>query len=173
MAYAWTTESQPHFDRENINVLTNWPKTNARKVPSLISTSPSTKKGCRQWGFDIDDSSVVIKAVKLELDRKGRLEELKLLVRTLKGLAALDYNDNHAVRNDIPTYLVKDDVEIVKSYLAKVADTLLVEIASVHGSRVAETVYIDLIVTHPAVSLVSCLLGVGFHTRVACLLAVL
>ncbi|KAH7625276.1 hypothetical protein B0T09DRAFT_352661 [Sordaria sp. MPI-SDFR-AT-0083] len=135
---------------DDIRVLQGWPTHESEKVPSEISYSPSPK-GCRQWGYDIDDNSRVLKWTKLELeDTRNRSAELKTLAETLLGLQLLDLSEDAVIKNDIPRHLAKEPEDIVKDYLDEIAEQTLEEIQTQVGRRVADNIPIDMVITHPA-----------------------
>ncbi|EAA33990.2 hypothetical protein GE21DRAFT_3741 [Neurospora crassa] len=135
---------------DDIRVLQGWPTHESEKVPSEISYSPSPK-GCRQWGYDIDDNSRVLKWTKLELEEtRGRSAELRTLAETLWGMRLLDLSEDAVIRNDIPRHLAKEPEDIVKDYLDNIAEQTLEEICTQVGRRVADNIPIDMVITHPA-----------------------
>lgn len=137
---------------DDIRVLQGWPTHESEKVPSEISYSPSPK-GCRQWGYDIDDNSRVLKWTKLELEEtRSRSAELRTLAETLWGMQLLDLSEDAVIRNDIPRHLAKEPEDIVKDYLDNIAEQTLEEICTQVGRRVADNIPIDMVITHPAVS---------------------
>ena len=137
---------------DDIRVLQGWPTHESEKVPSEISYSPSPK-GCKQWGYDIDDNSRVLKWTKLELqETTNRFAELRTLAETLLGLQLLDLSEEAVIRNDIPRHLAKEPEDIVRDYLSEIAEQTLEEICTQVGRRVADNIPIDMVITHPAVS---------------------
>ncbi|KAM7212824.1 hypothetical protein V8F06_011812 [Rhypophila decipiens] len=143
-------EADPESLAEDIRVLQGWPTHESEKVPSEISYSPSPK-GCRQWGYDIDDHSRVLKWTKLELEEtRDRSAELRTLAETLYGLRLMDLSESKVIENDIPRHLAKEPEDIVKDYLDLIADQTLDEILNNVGRHVPENIPIDMIITHPA-----------------------
>ncbi|KAK3396747.1 hypothetical protein B0T20DRAFT_355975 [Sordaria brevicollis] len=135
---------------DDIRVLQGWPTHESEKVPSEISYSPSPK-GCRQWGYDIDDNSRVLKWTKLELEEiRNRSAELTTLAETLWGMRLLDLSEEAVIRNDIPRHLAKEPEDIVKDYLDHIAEQTLEEIQTQVGRKVADNIPIDMVITHPA-----------------------
>ncbi|KAK3315478.1 hypothetical protein B0H66DRAFT_577277 [Apodospora peruviana] len=143
-------EADPDSLADDIRVLQAWPTHESQKVPSEISYSPSPK-GCRQWGYDIDDNSRVLKWTKLELEEtRDRSAELRTLAETLYGLRLMDLSETEIIKNNIPRHLAKEPEDIVKDYLDFVSEQTLDEIVNNVGRHVPENIPIDMIVTHPA-----------------------
>jgi len=134
-------------------VMTSWPGKTGQKVPSLISFS-RTPKGLKQFGHDIDDQSEVVKWTKLDLDPNPVSDHLRLLENTTKGLKLLTAfyrKDKPAMERDIPFHIAKDSTEIVQNFLEKVVRAWKAQLEEgVLGHNP-----IDIVVTHPAVSLTS------------------
>ncbi|KAK0665366.1 putative heat shock protein family 70 protein [Cercophora samala] len=137
---------------EDIKVITAWPpKEEQEKVPSQLSYSV-TPKGCEQYGYDIDDNSLVLKKTKIQLEAMGtRLDELRTLSELLKELRDLDLSEEEVIENGIPEHLAKEPEEIVKDYLDEIAQKTEKVINSDVGRHVLSNVAIDLVVTHPAI----------------------
>ncbi|KAK4678703.1 hypothetical protein QC764_310090 [Podospora pseudoanserina] len=137
---------------EDIKVITAWPpKEEQEKVPSQLSYSV-TPKGCAQYGYDIDDNSLVLKKTKIQLEAMGtRLDELRTLSELLKELRDLDLSEEEVIENGIPEHLAKEPEEIVKDYLNEVAEKTEKIITTELGRHVLSNVAIDLAVTHPAI----------------------
>ncbi|KAK0737288.1 hypothetical protein B0T21DRAFT_287289 [Apiosordaria backusii] len=137
---------------EDIKVITAWPpKEEQEKVPSQLSYSV-TPKGCEQYGYDIDDNSLVLKKTKIQLEAMGsRLEELRTLSELLKELRDLDLSEEEVIENGIPEHLAKEPEEIVKDYLDEIAEKTHKVINTDLGRHVLSNVAIDLVVTHPAI----------------------
>jgi hypothetical protein len=92
---------------------------------------------------------------KLDLEQtKNRTQELAILCEIFYDVALMDFNDEAVINNDIPRHLAKEAEDIVRDYLDEIAETTCDEITSTLGHHVPERIPIDLIVTHPAVSLV-------------------
>ncbi|KAK4197073.1 putative heat shock protein family 70 protein [Triangularia verruculosa] len=137
---------------EDIKVITAWPpKEEQEKVPSQLSYSV-TPKGCEQYGYDIDDNSLVLKKTKIQLEAMGtRIDELRTLSELLKELRDLDLSQEEVIENGIPEHLAKEPEEIVKDYLDQIAEKTEKVINSDVGRHVLSNVPIDLVVTHPAI----------------------
>jgi hypothetical protein len=139
----------------DLTVFRNWPGTNAQKVPSAYSYSrTSVERKCRQWGYSIDDDSQVMRWTKLELEPRTTVKELEVLRELLKGLDLVNKlraNDNAASTNDIPQHISRDAGDIVREYLGKVAKEWYLYIRG-QGKYTLDTVPLDIVVTHPAVS---------------------
>ncbi|KAK4178783.1 putative heat shock protein family 70 protein [Triangularia setosa] len=137
---------------EDIKVITAWPpKEEQEKVPSQLSYSV-TPKGCEQYGYDIDDNSLVLKKTKIQLEAMGsRLDELRTLSELLKELRDLDLSEEEVIENGIPEHLAKEPEEIVKDYLDEIAEKTEKVINSDLGRHVLSNVAIDMVVTHPAI----------------------
>jgi len=86
---------------------------------------------------------------------RDRSAELRTLAETLYGLRLMDLSESKVIDNDIPRHLAKEPEDIIKDYLDNIADQTLDEIINHVGRHVPENIPIDMIVTHPAVSLMS------------------
>jgi hypothetical protein len=136
-------------------------------VPSLVSYSrtPNVRK---QFGHDIDDQSEVVKWTKLDLDPKPATDHLRQLENTTKGLKLVQalYRDKPALERDIPYHISKDTTEIVRHFLEQVVRAWKDQIKESADGALG-VIPIDIVVTHPAVSLATdqilYLVGQGFR----------
>lgn len=120
-------------------------------MPSQVSYS-LTPKGCKQWGYDIDDNSLVLKRTKIQLEEvRERVEELRTLGELINRLRLLNLTRDEVRKNGVPKHLAKEPEAIVKDYLDKIADMTAKEISEHIGKKVLENIVIDLTVTHPAI----------------------
>jgi hypothetical protein len=105
---------------------------------------------------------------KLELEPRTTTRELDVLRELVRGLDLiknLQSDDNAAFTNDIPRHLAKDAEDIVMDYLGEVAREWYAYMKS-QGRHTLDTVPLDIIVTHPAVCLPSCLMVENFVSHV-------
>ncbi|KAK4186242.1 putative heat shock protein family 70 protein [Podospora australis] len=137
---------------DNIKVIQDWPPREVKdKVPSQYSYS-LTPKGCQQWGYDIDDNSLVLKETKIQLEHVGdRISELRVLGGLLEQLRLLDLSKEEVTKNGIPKHLGKEPEDIVKDYLDNIAEKAHAEIQEKIGRHVLSNIPMDLVVTHPAI----------------------
>ena len=121
-------------------------------MPSQHSYS-NTPRGCQQWGHDIDDNSLVLKRTKIQLEEvQSRISELRNLSEMLYQLRLLDLSQHAVRKHGIPKHLAKEPEDIVKDYLDYIAERTLLELTTRVGRQVPHKIPIDLVVTHPAVS---------------------
>ena len=133
-------------------ISTNWPKGNSDKVPSEISYSPADNRES-QWGYDMSSGALKLVWTKLELDQQERPDELRMILKALRGMKNLDkrYIEES---NGLPSYPSKDSVDIVAEYLSKVREYVIdhppAKFKEAYSAYVS-TLPIDLVVTVPAV----------------------
>lgn len=146
-------ESELESLSDEIRVVHSWPPNQTSdKVPSQHSYS-NTPKGCQQWGYDIDDNSLVLKRTKIQLEEvRSRHSELRTLSEMLYQLRLLDLSQATVRKKGIPKHLAKEPEDIVKDYLDQIAERTLREITDRVGRHVPSKIPIDMVVTHPAVS---------------------
>jgi hypothetical protein len=146
-------ESELEALSDEIRVVQSWPPNQeSNKVPSQHSYS-NTPKGCQQWGYDIDDNSLVLKRTKIQLEEvRDPLSELHTLSEMLYQLRLLNLSQPAVRKNGIPKHLAKEPEDVVKDYLDYIAEKTLAEIKSRVGKHVPDKIPMDLVVTHPAVS---------------------
>jgi len=160
VAYLPTSHLRKEEDPEtlvgDINVINSWAKREAEKVPSDFSYSPSLVNGCQQWGYDIDEFSRVLRWTKLALEETyDREQELQNLSSLLYEMRLVNLTTSLVLNNDLPRHLSKEPEDILKDYLEQVAEKTYEEIASQVGQRFLEHIPVDIVVTHPAVSICS------------------
>jgi len=143
-------QTPPKF--EEVKVHDDWPRLNSTKVPSLISYS-ATPSGRTQWGHDLEPGSQVMRWMKLQLQTRGRLTELRQLADMVKGLklmAKFRADQDAGANNDVPEHLYLSAEDVVGDMLTKI-------VRKWYESRVGEntvlltTAPLDLIITHPGV----------------------
>lgn len=146
-------ESELEALSDEIRVVQSWPPNQeSNKVPSQHSYS-NTPKGCQQWGYDIDDNSLVLKRTKIQLEEvRSRLSELHTLSEMLYQMRLLNLSRPSVNKNGIPKHLAKEPEDIVRDYLDNIAERTLKEIETRVGRHVPTKIPMDLVVTHPAVS---------------------
>jgi hypothetical protein len=159
LGLAWMqTDGQREPQFSDLILFRDWPTRIESKVPSEVSYSLVTAEAageCKQWGFSIYSRSKVLRWTKLELV-KGRLplEELEALHELVDGLAEVTkLHTEGAETADIPRHLSKSAEDIIEFYLGHVArewqDWVLREM-----KVVLDEVPVDIVVTHPAVSMI-------------------
>ena len=151
---AWIqTTGQDSPSVNDINIFKRWPTQEAKKVPSAYSYSPSANR-CKQWGYSIDDKSLVMRWTKLELEHRTASKELDHLGKLIKGLDLmndLQRDENAGIMNKIPRHLCKSAGDIVGDYLGKVAREWFLYMRSL-GRYTLSNVPLDIVITHPVVS---------------------
>src|SRR6187431_1148701 len=88
---AYATPESDDLPIDQITLLDDWgPRMgNHKKIPSVISFSPSTELDEQQWGIDLSDNAVAMVYTKMELESRSVLSELDLAVRALEGMKNL------------------------------------------------------------------------------------
>jgi len=129
---------------EEIRILEGWPTHESISVPTEISYTPSPK-GCRQWGFDIDDHSRIDKWLRMGLEERSRDQELGALADLIHEATVSDLADS------VPPWLYKSPEQIARDYLRHIAEHVLDELVNNVGRHVPENIPIDLVVSYPSV----------------------
>jgi hypothetical protein len=146
-AWILTTAEPPKIG--DINVVMKWPGGNEPKVPSVLTYSPNSGE---QWGYGIGDNAYVIEWTKLQLERPSRFEALQVLLETLQSAEQLDFGERNAARK-LPRHLGKTPANVMTDYLTCVAEVVRQDIRRSKDEEVLKKFPIDLVITHPAVSL--------------------
>ena len=132
------------------HVLTNWPQKEASKVPSVISYSPSSKR-CKQWGYSIDDDSMVLRWTKLELRPRHTIKELAVLRELLKGLKLVkELQDQDDLERGIPVHVTTKAKGVIRDFIGYIGRYWRENMIS-NGKFVLDEVPLDIVITHPAV----------------------
>ncbi|KAK3312872.1 hypothetical protein B0H66DRAFT_607926 [Apodospora peruviana] len=139
---------EPDKASDDIKVLQSWPSLHSSTVPTKISYTPSSR-GCRQWGYDIDDNSTVQKGLLSGLEEKSREQELDDLVGLVFGAADVDLTES------VPAYLCKGPEQVAKDFLSKLAEFVADKIQISVGRLVLGAVPTDLVVSYPSLWLES------------------
>lgn len=143
---------------DELTVFKHWPGSDNPRVPSAISyspTNPARRKA--QWGWSIDDDSKVLKWTKLELEPQStetELLQLKELTKGLDLLRELRENQLAGTMKDVPQHITKSAEDVVRDFLSKVAREWYKYMKS-QNEYTLENLELDLVITHPAVSLIS------------------
>ncbi|KAI9786203.1 MAG: hypothetical protein M1839_007613 [Geoglossum umbratile] len=151
---AWMqTTGQDNPTIKDLRVFRIWPGRDAPKVPSALSYSTtSSVRRCKQWGYSIDDNSLVMRWTKLELEPRKTDEELDVLRELVKGLDLVNElraNKDAAIMNEIPRHISKDSGDVVKDYLSRVTKEWYLFILG-QGRHTLDQVPLDIVITHPA-----------------------
>lgn len=143
------------FGDDELTVFKHWPGSDAKRVPSLISYSPTDPdKRKAQWGWSIDDESKVLKWTKMELEPQSTEAELAQLKELTKGLDLLrELRENQLSGNitDVPRQITKSAEDVVRDFLSKVAREWYLYMKD-QNAIMLERLDLDLVITHPAVS---------------------
>jgi hypothetical protein len=132
------------------HVLTNWPQKEASKVPSAISYSTSPKK-CKQWGYSIDDDSVVLRWTKLELRPRSTVKELAVLRELLNGLKLMkELQEEDDLGKEIPVHVIRNAKGVIRDFIDRIGRYWRENMIS-NGKFALNEVPLDLVITHPAV----------------------
>ncbi|QDS75662.1 hypothetical protein FKW77_007196 [Venturia effusa] len=154
---AWMhNDGETAITDRGVEVLDTWPRQTNPKVPSAISYDKirSGQPSKAQWGYDIDNTSTVIRWTKSSLGRQKPLTELRALKSLAENLKLV--NDLRVQRNllghtdkDIPPHLSKSAPDIVSDYLSELARCWHSHIVGL-GQFTLEHVPLDIVITHPA-----------------------
>lgn len=137
-----------------IEIVREWPGIDAihddDKVPSQISYDIGANSE-RQWGYDISTDTNRLGLTKLELEDQDKVDELKKILKAVKGLETLDISkiDYH---NGLAVTHSKDPEAIVADYLTKIREHLMGYLKRQYAPAYLALTPIDLVVTVPAVS---------------------
>ncbi|KAK4183947.1 hypothetical protein QBC35DRAFT_477722 [Podospora australis] len=111
------------------------------QIPNRISYSPSAK-GCSQWGYDIDDISVVHDKLRESLEEPDdRLAELAGLL-DLVSTACQRPGGNHL--DALPLQLAKTSEQMATDFLSHVAESIVNEIEQSVGGKALNNIPVDL-----------------------------
>jgi hypothetical protein len=136
----------------DVTVHNEWPRLNSTKVPTTISYS-ATPNGRTQWGHDLEPGSQVMRWMKLELQSRGRLTELRHLADVVKGLklmARFRANENAGAEYDVPEHLTFSAQDIITDVLTRIVRRWY-EVRVGDNTVLLTTAPLDLIITHPGV----------------------
>lgn len=131
----------------------NWPGAGSgtqlqRKVPSEYTYAATSGK---TWGYGIGNSEYVLRWMKLQLRPPSRHDALQILAQNLKDAPLLAKMGQSQDENRLlPIHLIKAPVEVVRDYMAEVADCVLESIKAERDESTLEMHPIDLVITHPA-----------------------
>jgi hypothetical protein len=142
----------------DVNVFLQWPGgSGLQKVPSKISFS-SAPGGKEQWGYSISEESHVLQWTKLELKLQDTTSELRKLKYLMQGHKLLqDYftqaesNDPNALAN-APRHICKSSEDIIREFTGRIAQKWYEYMIDNSRFSLGE-VPLDVVITHPAVSL--------------------
>jgi hypothetical protein len=145
-----TSARIPDFP-EGLNLFQKWPLRDAQKVPSVISFD-YTREGKNQWGYSMDDEAVnVLQWTKLELEPRTTLKELEVMESLLSGLDPVCKLRKGERGTDVPRHITKSEGRVVEEYLRKLAEEWQAYISG-QGGAILANIPLDIVVTHPAVS---------------------
>ncbi|KAK3988974.1 hypothetical protein QBC44DRAFT_381951 [Cladorrhinum sp. PSN332] len=133
-----------------VQIVQQWPPNMISVVvPTQISYS-LTPNGCNQWGYDLDDGSVVNGCLRNGLETKDLKAELQALVELARSFNLTDFGfDNLIQAEGIPTHLYKTPEQMARDFLQPVAKHVYKELLTKIGRRVTENVRIDLAISYP------------------------
>ena len=137
---------------EDIEIITDWGPgmRDAVKVPSVITYSPASIAGERQWGSDISYDAVTMVNTKMELDvQDNKLDELELLLQVLRGTSNLDFDHIKRSRG-LPDYTWKPPEEVLEDYLTKIFEQVIPAFDQ-FITLLRESMVVDLVITVPVV----------------------
>jgi hypothetical protein len=145
------THSSPEL--EKLKVFKSWGVGQEPKVPSQISYAPGSLNQ-QQWGFSIEAGAPAFRWTKLALRSQPTIDELESMKDLAEGLSQLSRLESGDVDVSDIRYMCKTPEDIVADYLAIVSQMWEDSIRS-RFTTVLDEVPIDLVITHPAVSIQS------------------
>jgi hypothetical protein len=122
---------------------------NHDKIPSVISYSKSPN-GEHQWGSDLSADAICMVHQKLELGIGTSSTELDLLLKTMEGVAGLNFNSLKAAA-PIPEYPTHLPEQIVTDYIEHAFGAVIAFINKEYTSTFIQTTPVDVVMTMPAV----------------------
>lgn len=150
LAWAQEKNDESGHSVDGPHALTNWPEKEAGKVPSLISYSPAPR-GHEQWGFSIDDDSIVLRWTKLELRPRSTSKELIVLRELLKGLQLVQQlQEQDDLEQPIPTHVTRNARGVVRDFFEYIGRYWRGNLKK-GGKFALDEVPLDIVLTHPAV----------------------
>jgi hypothetical protein len=87
---------------------------------------------------------------KLQLDQQERVEELRLILKSLIATDNLDYERIRRERG-LPSFPAKEPVDIVADYLGKVREVVVEQLLRTFGRVLMSRIITDIVITVPAV----------------------
>lgn len=139
-------------------------ETSPLQVPSKFSYSKTNPaRRAKQWGYSIDEGSLVMQWTKLELDTLSTDAELRNFRELLKGQRLIRRyckNMDTTLNGDAPLHLCRNSEDIVREYLEKLAEEWWAYMR-IQARFAMERVPLDLVISHPAVGLSFTLSPVG------------
>ncbi|OAL29037.1 hypothetical protein AYO22_02473 [Fonsecaea multimorphosa] len=158
---AFATPNSNHLPLDEIDLIEDWGPNmgNHKKIPSVISFSPSTDAMEQQWGSDLSENAISIIHTKLELDLQDVDGELDLMIQALDGMDNFSF-DHIKGAGALHAFSDKSAEQVVTEYLSRVFEHLESAIANFSTSfRVR--VPVDIVVTVPTVRIASTLICLG------------
>ncbi|KIY02396.1 uncharacterized protein Z520_02534 [Fonsecaea multimorphosa CBS 102226] len=146
---AFATPNSNHLPLDEIDLIEDWGPNmgNHKKIPSVISFSPSTDAMEQQWGSDLSENAISIIHTKLELDLQDVDGELDLMIQALDGMDNFSF-DHIKGAGALHAFSDKSAEQVVTEYLSRVFEHLESAIANFSTSfRVR--VPVDIVVTVP------------------------
>ncbi|KIW81283.1 hypothetical protein Z517_04308 [Fonsecaea pedrosoi CBS 271.37] len=146
---AYATPNSNYLPLDEIDLMEDWGHNmgNHKKIPSVISFSPSTEAMEQQWGYDLSEHAISVVHTKLELDLQDVSGELDLMLHALDGMC--DFSFQHIKGAGAEhAFSDKSAERVVTDYLTRVFEHLLAAIANFSFS-IRIRVPVDLVVTVP------------------------
>ncbi|OAL26658.1 hypothetical protein AYO20_09999 [Fonsecaea nubica] len=149
LGVAYATPNSNYLPLDEIDLMEDWGHNmgNHKKIPSVISFSPSTEAMEQQWGYDLSEHAISVVHTKLELDLQDVSGELDLMLHALDGMC--DFSFQHIKGAGAEhAFSDKSAERVVTDYLTRVFEHLLAAIANFSFS-IRIRVPVDLVVTVP------------------------
>ncbi|OAP64492.1 hypothetical protein AYL99_00464 [Fonsecaea erecta] len=146
---AYATPNSNHLPLDEIDLIEDWGSNmgNHKKIPSVISFSPSTEAMEQQWGYDLSEHAISIVHTKLELDLQDVSSELDLMIQALDGMCDFGF-DHIRGAGSAHAFSDKSAEQIVTEYLSRVFEHLSAAIVKFSASFRVH-VPVDIVVTVP------------------------
>ncbi len=158
VAWATPTGARASLAPGGIEVVQIWGAKmgNHKKIPSVVSYTPNSRKGERQFGLDLSADAVALLHTKLQLGVSDVSQELDHILESLEGVHNLNFQ--YLKKSDgLPKHILFSPEQIVRDYLQRVFHYLFESesdsLPPPFAPELRQLTPVDIVVTVPAVSL--------------------
>ncbi|KAL5322237.1 hypothetical protein ACEPPN_010209 [Leptodophora sp. 'Broadleaf-Isolate-01'] len=155
VAWATPTGARASLAPGGIEVVQIWGAKmgNHKKIPSVVSYTPSSRKGERQFGLDLSADAVALLHTKLQLGVSDVSQELDHILESLEGVHNLNFQ--YLKKSDgLPKHILFSPEQIVRDYLQRVFHYLFESesdsLPSPFAPELRQLTPVDIVVTVPA-----------------------
>ncbi|OQV06071.1 hypothetical protein CLAIMM_10703 [Cladophialophora immunda] len=144
---AFATPNSNQLPLDEIDLIEDWGSNmgNHKKIPSVISFSPSTEAMEQQWGYDLSEHAISIVHTKLELDLQDVAGELDLMIQALDGMCDFGF-DHIKGAGAAHAFSDRSSEQVVTEYLSRVFEHLSAAIVN-FSTTFRVRVPVDIVVT--------------------------